>query len=110
MNFIQPTNVANNVSTQLKRKIEISTNSSSVLLYSEHYKDDRTYNLTSFLNKRVSSYLFQIEEFDTLSNSTWNNSFFDDFDIISKFVFKKNYKIKGRIKIVSRFFPKIVID
>jgi len=42
--------------------------------------------------------------------SSFQESVFEDFDINSKFIYKKSYKIKVKIKAISKFSPQIVID
>lgn len=43
-------------------------------------------------------------------SSTWGEHTSDNFDIVSKMTFNKSFKVKAKIKVVSRYEPKIIID
>jgi len=45
-----------------------------------------------------------------LKNIKKNKMFVENFDIISKFTYSKKFKVKAKIKSISKFIPKINID
>jgi len=52
----------------------------------------------------------QSEDFEEPKGATWEEITAPDFDVVVKINFNKKIKIKGKIKSISRYIPKIVID
>ncbi len=44
------------------------------------------------------------------NSSSFEEYFYDDFDINSKFIYKKSYKLKVKVKSITKFSPQIILD
>ena len=100
-----------NVSTQLKRKIEIVSCQTSTQIDELPKKINDIFNLdiASFHNFSNATKLHLNEE-DFIDHSTWSDFIDENFDVISKLSYSKVFKVKAKVKKISRFTPKIVID
>jgi len=100
-----------NVSTQIKQRMEVISCLTSTQVDDLPNKRDRstTLDFTDFLNYQNSTQLFIKKEILT-DHSTWLDFIEEDFDIISKIPYSKTFKVKAKIKTISRFTPKVIID
>lgn len=95
--------------TQVRHEIvyEINTSSTCLNLYYFFQNND----LLSFVDKDV---LFstgvKLESINDKDTSTWEEVIMDNFDLFSKVVYRNNYKIKSRIKTISKYIPNITIE
>lgn len=110
MIFIPPPPVDfNNIATQIKYKTEYVSFSSSTKLNSDRMQTKNTLDLTPYLlNKSISTQIENDENSDT--NSTWADSLNYNYDIVSKFTYKKTFFVNSKIKSISKFTPKIIIE
>ncbi|MBT3207680.1 MAG: hypothetical protein HN704_14250 [Bacteroidetes bacterium] len=98
-----------NISTQIKPAIEAICNFSSTQI--ENYfsrNDDRTLDITPYINSIATKLI--IEGDHLTSYSTWLEIGVENFDIISKITYSKKFKVKAKIKVISKFTPKINMD
>ncbi len=51
-----------------------------------------------------------INEYLFTDNSSYSDFLNEDFDINSKFIYKNSYKLKVKIKSISKFSPKTILD
>jgi len=101
-----------NAYTKVKQKIEMVTCVTSTQVddfLSIEKADAAVLDITSYLNFSNSTQLF-IKKDNIADHSTWQNFIDENFDIISKVPYIKSFKVKAKIKTVSKFTPKIVID
>lgn len=107
MLFIQPCINVDNFSTQVKH--EEYVNPCITKLYSEGFNDDKVLNLEPFIYDKTITQI-DVKRVFINSNSTFTDFIDDDLDIVSKLIFKKSFKVKAKIKAISKFSPKIIID
>jgi hypothetical protein len=98
-----------NVSTLVRHKTELVSGFSSTLLKNLFYEKDNTLDAVSFLNYSTST-KFNSKTNDILNHSTWIELSEENLDIISKINFNKTFRVKSKIKSISKYSPKIVID
>ena len=112
MIILPPPHIAlDNITTQIKPKIEyFDVSSSSTRLLGDNNIDEKTFYFNFYLRNKLTSTQFEIKDNYNESNSTWDDFIDEDFDIVSKFTFSDSFKVKAKIKTISKFVPKIVID
>lgn len=99
------------ISTRIKERVEF------VSFLTNTQIDDLSNNLNKlitldnalFLNFSNSTKLF-IKKDALVDNSTWSEFSNEDFDVITKLSFSKTFKVRAKIKTISRFIPKIIIE
>jgi len=102
-----PTIDADNTTTQIEYVIVHDMFTSSSRLRIAYYFPDS--NLSN-INHAVFSTGIHLENSNESNNSTWEESVVDNFDLFSKVIFKKSYKLKTRIKTVTKYNPNIVLE
>jgi len=99
-----------NVSTQIKQRVEIVSYLTSTQVDDlTKKKDDTILDLSSFLNFTNFTTLVIKKDF-FIDNSTWVDFIEENFDVTSKLSYTKTFKVKAKIKTVSNYTPKIIID
>lgn len=111
MLFVFPPTVDfDNTVTQLR--IDNScNNSSSSTLFGDSFPfisaDESIYQWEKLRSLATDIRIYTSNEVDS---STWGELRSDNFDIVSKITFNKSFKVKAKIKVVSRHEPKVIID
>lgn len=100
-----------NAYTQIKQKIEMVAcfTSTQVDDLSKKEESSTILDITSYLNFSNSTQLF-IKRDNITDHSTWLDFIDENFDVISKISYSKSFKVKAKIKTISKFTPKIIID
>lgn len=101
-----------NLSTQVRYEERFVNVSSSTLFSSKSSEDfnKKTIEFMPFFREKLSSTQIYFNEYNNFNNSTWTESSDDNFDVISKLVYTKTFKVKSRIKTIIHHTPKIVIE
>lgn len=100
-----------NVSTQFKHKVEIVSYLTSTRIDDLPEKLNNTFNLNiDYFHNFANATKFILNEESFVDNSTWSDFMDENFDVISKLSYSKVFKVRAKIKTISRFTPKIVID
>ena len=99
-----------NAYTQIKQKTKIVNCMTSTQVEEFHGKSDTNIlDIKSYLNISKSTQVV-IKEDDMKDNSTWLEFIDENFDITSKISYSKIFKVKAKIKTISKFIPKINIE
>jgi hypothetical protein len=100
-----------NAYTQVKQKIEMVTCFTSTQVDDLSKKEEFTtiLDITPYLTFSNSTQLF-IKRDNITDHSTWLDFIDENFDVISKISYSKSFKVKAKIKTISKFTPKIIID
>lgn len=102
-----------NAYTQIKQKEKIVNCITSTRVDDFLQKlDPSTLDITSYINFSNSTQLFitKNNNENIIDNSTRLNFLDENFDIYSKLMYSKKFKVKVKIKKISKFTPKIIID
>lgn len=96
--------------TQVKNDLELGFNTPSTRLKSTYYFFPDDQSLTTIQDFALYSTQVKMKEADKADTSTWTEIEEDNFDIFSNVPFQKKYNVKAKIKTVSKYNPKIVIE
>ena len=100
-----------NVSTQFKHKIEIVSCYTSTQLDELPKKLNDTVNLDiAYFHNFANATKIHLNKENFVDHSTWSDFIDENFDVISKLSYSKIFKVKAKVKTITRFTPKIVID
>lgn len=100
----------NNVSTSIHYEIELVNEIATTRLRTDSFENNKILDYTSYLKKNPNSIQIEVNEIYNDNSATWTEFIDDNFDIISKLVFKKSFKIKSKIVSISKFTPNIIIE
>lgn len=96
--------------TQINQKVKIANCITSTRVDDFFQKTETTApDITSYLIFSSSTQLL-IKKDNINDNSTWLDFIDEDFDVFSKVPYSKKFKVKAKIKTISKFTPKIIID
>ncbi len=103
---------APNVDISVTRKIELVTDCSSSSIYLERCFNaiDADFLKIDFTKNFVISTDVTIKRPGDMLSSTWKESVAEDFDITADMLLGRNVTVKARIKSITKYIPKIVID
>lgn len=105
-----PTTDIDNTVTQV-RIDNPCMNSSSSTLFGDSFPfisaDESIYQWEKLKSLAADIRIYNLNETD---NSTWGELSTDNFDIVSKMIFNTSFKVKAKIKAVSRYEPRVIID
>jgi len=94
--------------TQIEHNIMYDIySSSSSLKKTYHFLDN---NISTVNKLAIFSTGIFLETPNDVNNSTWEEFIGDNFDVVSNVFFKRSFKLKSRIKKVTKYSPKIIID
>ncbi len=100
-----------NTVTQVNQSTLGEENLSSIFVKSEFQSNPTDLSLSNW-NKDNFFYSTSLilEPLELKNNSTWQEKDENDFEIVPKLNFNKTFKVKSRIKAITRYSPKIIID
>ncbi len=108
--FISPTQIdndANFISTLMKPENQnLETYSTKLLFVIKH--DFEGLERIPDVNRGIATQVINEDFF--ADSSSYRDFLNEDFDINSKFIYKNSYKLKVKIKSISKFSPKIILD
>ena len=98
----------NNSTIQVEQHVIHEAYTSSTKLNKTYYFSNN--DISSINKNTMYSTDFMSEKSNETNSSTWEEFIANNFDIISKLSFKKEYKLKSKIKTITKYSPKIVIE
>lgn len=105
-----PTVDVDNTVTQLRIDNSCISSSSSTL-FGDSFPfisvDESIYQWERLRSLATGIRIYSLKEADS---STWSEFTSDNFDIVAKMTFNKIFRVKAKIKVVSRHEPKVIID
>lgn len=83
---------------------------SSIFVKTGFHSNPMDVFLSNWHKENFYSISLKMEPVDLKNNTTWEENYDDDFEIITKLNFNKTFKVKSRIIAITKYSPKIIID
>ena len=98
------------IATQITFKTEQVEYNSSSVSFVQRNEDKKTFDFSSYEEQILAGTIINFNKLLLKNYTTWDEEIEGNINIISKFRYKKSYKVKARITTISKFTPIITID
>jgi hypothetical protein len=108
--IIPPTIDIDNTVTQVKQEILHEQSLSSTCFERAYQTIPEDFDFSLWHKNSIFSTDINIENSEMQDNSTWEENYLNEYDLVTNVIFNKSFKVKGKIKTVTKYKPKIIID